>query len=69
MRIIKLNKHPRPLKWVIQDSLFTILTCTVQLVESMLALFTLGYFTLMLSDKMDVWSMKRQLKRRTKNKN
>ncbi len=63
MRIIRINKRPRPLKWVIQDSLSSVLVCTVQLIESLLRLLTLEYFVFMLSDKMDMWNMKRQSKR------
>jgi hypothetical protein len=63
MRIIRINKRHRPLKWVIQDSLFSVLVCTVQLIESLLRLLTLEYFVFMLSDKMDMWNMKRQSNR------
>ena len=63
MRIIRINKRPWPLKWVIQDSLFSVLVCTVQLIESLLRLLTLEYFVFMLSDKMDMWNMKRQSNR------
>jgi len=64
MSIIRRTKQSRPLKWIIQDSLFSVLVCTIQLVESLLRLITLEHFIFMLSDKMDIWNLDRQSKRR-----
>jgi hypothetical protein len=64
VKLIRINKYRRPLKWVIQDALLTVLTRTVELVEALLTLLTLEYFTIMVSDAIDIWNLKRQLKRR-----
>lgn len=64
---ITFHKINRPVLWIVQDGLFTLLYQFIQLLESIVDLLTLSTVNIQISYSVLSYSLRRQMKRRKTN--
>ena len=66
MKYIKIRKTYRPIRWIMVDNLFSIIADIISIVESVVAMITFGYVTIIYSDHFMMRRIQMQIQRRSK---